>query len=138
MTKGFFDSPLHYEIAKMQVLIVDSSMLIMDRLEEMLSSIKSISAIEKAYTFSQAITMFEKNKCDVVLLDIDLPRKESFKFLKHIKHVNCLTKVMILSAQNDRFVQRQCRLMGADFYFDKYHEFQKIAEVINGIYSESV
>ena len=122
----------------MQVLIVDSSMLIMDRLEEMLSSIKSISAIYKAYTFSQAVTIFDNNKSDVILLDIDLPRKESFKFLKHIKHVNCLTKVMILSAQNDRFVQRQCKLMGADFYFDKYHEFQKIAGAINGIYSKNV
>ena len=122
----------------MQVLIVDSSMHIMDRLEEMLSPIKSITAIDKAYTFSQAVTMFENNKSDVVLLDIDLPRKESFKFLKHVKQVTCQTKVMVLSAQNDRFVQRQCKLMGADFYFDKYHEFQKIAGVINGIYSEGV
>lgn len=122
----------------MQVLIVDSSMLIMDRLEELLSSIKSISSIDKAYTFSQALTMCDDNKPDVVLLDIDLPRKESFKLLKHIKQGTYFTQVIVLSAQNDRFVQRQCKLMGADFYFDKYHEFQKIAGIINGIYSERV
>ena len=70
------------------------------------------------------------------MLDIDLPQNESFKLLKLIKQAAIFTPVIILSAHTDGYVLRQCKLMGADYYFDKYHEFEKIAGIINSIYSK--
>jgi DNA-binding NarL/FixJ family response regulator len=117
----------------MKVLIVDSSIRIIERLEEILSEAENITAIHRAVSYEEATKLFKENKHDAVLLDIFLPRNESFKLLKEIKQTGCKTSVIILSVQTDNYVQERCKSLGADFFLDKYNEFEKIPGVINGI-----
>ena len=117
----------------MKVLIVDSSIRIMERLEEILSEAENITAIHRALSYEEAIKLFKENKHDAVLLDIYLPGNESFKLLKEIKQTGFKTSVIILSIQTDNYVQERCKLLGADFFFDKYNDFEKIPGVINAI-----
>ncbi len=75
--------------------------------------------------------LFKENKPEVVLLDIYLPGNESFKILKEIKKSPYKTSVIILAADTRKYVQERCRLLRADFFFDKYSEFEKIPSVID-------
>jgi two-component system, OmpR family, response regulator len=115
----------------MRFLIIDSSKLILERLEEIVASEKRICFVDKAINYNQAIALFKENFSDVILLDGDLPKNEAFKFLVEVKKENPITKVVILSAQTDKFIKEKWLAFGADYFFDKYHQFENIIELIS-------
>lgn len=117
----------------MRLLIVDSSIQIIERLEEILSESASITAIYKSVSYVTAATIFEKYKPDIVLLDIYLPGKESIFLLKKIKKSGFKTFVIILSTLTDNYTQEQYSSLGVDLFFDKYHDFDKIPAFINSM-----
>src|ERR1700681_1536082 len=110
----------------MLVLIVDSSNQIIDRLEDLLLDAENISHIHRAISYKEAKRLFTENMHDAVMLDIDLPEKESFTLLKEIKKTAKKTCVIILSACIDDYIREHCKSLGPDFFFDKYYDFDKI------------
>lgn len=115
----------------MQVLIIDNSLLIVQRLNEFLSESTNISQLLSATGYHQALELFMLQKPAIVVLDHLLPENRSYQLLKEIKKAAPETVVIMLSVENDEYTQQQCRMLGADFYFDKYNEFEKIAVVVN-------
>ena len=114
----------------MRVLIVDSSVRIIERLEEMIAEAGNITAVHSTVSFEEAKKLFKENKYDAVLLDIDLPGNESLKLLKEIKSTGEETCVIILFTHINSYVQQQCESLGVGFFFDKYYEFEKICGLL--------
>jgi DNA-binding NtrC family response regulator len=79
---------------------------------------------------------FNENKTDVVLLDGGLPGNMSVDLVQEIKTVNANTIVIILANNTDYYVQAKYKLYGADFFIDKYHDFEKIEVLIGYIVSK--
>ena len=117
----------------MQVLIVDNSIQILDRLAQILSEMECIKSIYKAVSYQEATIFLKKNKPDVVLLDSGLRGNGTINLLKEIKKTGSAAPVIILSSCYDDYIVRECKSYGADFIFDKYHEFEKIPGVIDDI-----
>jgi len=117
----------------MRILIVDSSVQIMERLEEMLLESATVTEIDKAVSYPGAEILFKQNKPDILLLDIYLPENDSLNILKEINKSRCPPIVVILSGQTGNYIEEQYRLLGANFFFDKYHDFEKIPGLINSI-----
>ena len=120
----------------MTVLVVDSSVQIIERLQHMLTETESIKIAYGAVSFKDAERFFKENITDVVLLDGGLPGNISFDLVQEIKTVNTNTIVIILANSTDYYVQAKYKLHGADFFIDKYHDFEKIGEVIDYIVSK--
>ena len=118
----------------MQVLIVDSSAGIIERLEEIISETKKITAIHRAVSYEDAKILYKKNKYDVVLLDINLPRNKSLKLLKEIKKTGSKTCVIIMFTHMDNYILEQYKSLGADFFFDKYYDFENIGGLLETLY----
>jgi DNA-binding NarL/FixJ family response regulator len=119
----------------MVILIVDSSVLIIERLQNLLSETENITAVYGAVSYKDGAKFFNDIQPNVVLLDIDLPENQSFMLLKEIRKAGQKTSVIILSNQTDAGLQEQYRSMGANFFFDKYHDFAKIPVAIKYISS---
>ena len=117
----------------MQVLIIDRSNFIMDRLEEIISEAGNVRLIHKAVSYDEAIDLIKENKPDAVVLDSGLPSNESVDLLKKIKKSMPDTRVIVLSIFVDSVTEKRYKSLGADFFFDKYHEFGKIPAIINGL-----
>jgi|CXWL01.1.fsa_nt_gi DNA-binding NarL/FixJ family response regulator len=117
----------------MLVLIVDTSAQVMDRLEEIISEAENIRAVYKTVCYEEAIKLFKKNKPDAVVLDSGLPGNKSVDLLREFKKINAAAVVIVLSVHMDAQVQEQCSLLRADYFFDKYNDFEKIPGVINSI-----
>lgn len=117
----------------MHVLIIDSSVQILERLKELLSEEKSISKIDKVVSYDGAKHFIRKSNSSVVLLDSGLPGNGTIKIIKEIKKSGSKTKIIVLANRIDESIQRKCKSLGVDFFFDKYHEFQKIPGVIKTI-----
>lgn len=120
----------------MQVLIIDSSVEIIGRLEEILIEEKSIRMISTAISYKEAMKILNENKTDIVLLDCSLPGNGSLEILKEIKKPGSNISVILLSLETDNRKKEQCRLLGVDFFFDKYYDFEKIPNAIKTIATE--
>lgn len=117
----------------MQVLIVDSSIQIIERLEEILAEEENIDGIVSAVSYEEATKLINEKKPDVVLLDCSLPANGSLKLLKEINETCSKTSVIILSIQEHNYIYEKCRLPGVDFFLDKYYGFEKIPGAIKNI-----
>ncbi len=117
----------------MQVLIVDNSRLIIERLRLMLSETENIIGAYGAISFNEGASFLSEIKLNVVLIDSGLPGSECIDLLKKVKEVNLNTRVIILLNGEDDHLQLKYKTSGADFFFDKYHEFEKIPAAINSI-----
>lgn len=117
----------------MEILIVDSSLQIIKRLEELLSEAKNIKTIHRVVSYAQASAFFNTGIPDVVLLDTGLPGNKSVDLLKEIKAANTKTAVIVLSIHIDELTMKKHISAGADYFLDKYHEFEKIPVIIKNI-----
>ena len=117
----------------MQVLIVDNSIKIIERLKDILSESGNITAIHDAVSYKDAARLLKEIKPGVVLLDTALPGNGTIELLKEIKESGSTTVVIVLSSSYDDYILRECKSNGADFFFDKYHDFEKIPGLINTI-----
>ena len=122
--------PLGYQNIKMLILIVDSSILIIERLKELISEADCIKAIHRAVSYEEAKRLYKENKYNAVLLDINLPGNESLKLLREIKKTDGKTCVIVMFAYIDNYIKEQCNSFGADFFFDKYYDFEKVYELL--------
>jgi DNA-binding NarL/FixJ family response regulator len=114
----------------MLILIVDSSLPIIERLEEILSETENITTVHRAVSYEEAKNLFQKNRHDAVLLDVDLPENESLKLLKEIKKTGGETCVIILFTLIDNYILEQCKFLGVKFFLDKYYDFEKINRLL--------
>jgi len=118
---------------KKRLLIVDTSTVIIQRLKELISESLNIEDIELSASFSAATKNIKNNLPDIVLLDLTLPVRESIEFLRKIKKENPRMPVIVLSDAVDDRIQERCKLAGADYFFDRYNEFEKIPGAIKEI-----
>jgi two-component system invasion response regulator UvrY len=117
----------------MLVLIVDSSVHIINRLAEVLAEANYIRAIHKAVTYEEAISFCKQSKPDIVLLDNDLPANKSIDLISEIKKINDTTAIIIMSIRTDKNTREQFYSSGADFFLDKYHDFEKLPGIVDTI-----
>ena len=115
------------------LLIVDSSLFIVERLVDMLKEVRFIEKIFTAPDYDTALEILHREKTGIVLLDIQLPGKNGIDLLKHIVHHFPESKVIVLSNLVSDFYQKLCKTAGALHYIDKSKDFDKIPEVILSI-----
>ncbi len=112
-----------------KVLIVDDSEILRDRLIAMLSEIVEPENISQAKDVPDAINSFRKLNPDVVILDIRMPGGSGIDVLKEIKGNRRPPVAIILTNYPYAQYREKCIEAGADFFFDKSTEFDKVTEV---------
>ncbi len=117
----------------MDVLIVDSSFEIIKRLKELLSAIPAISFIHEAASFREASSVLKKIAPAIVLIDTNLPDNKSAELAKKIRSVLNDTTVIAMAIRIDEQLRFQYKSLGVQYLFDKYHEFDKIPEVVENL-----
>ena len=109
----------------MKILIIDNSVQMIERLEEILSEAEISLTIYRALSYDAGAVLFKETIPDIVLLNISLHGNESFRLLKEIKEAKVTTSVIVLSIHTDDHIREQCKLLSADFFLDKYYDFEK-------------
>ena len=114
----------------MKVLIVDDSEILRDRLIAMLVEIIELENINQAKDVPEAISSFRKLHPDVVILDIRIPGGSGIDVLEEMKKSNRPPLVIVFTNYPYPQYRRKCMEAGADFFFDKSNEFDKVMEVL--------
>jgi len=113
----------------MKVFIADDSQVLRERLDEMLSELPGIEILGYAKDVSEALTSIRTLEPDVVILDIRMPGGSGVDVLQDIKKDKHPPLVIILTNYPYPQYRKKCMEMGADFFFDKSAEFEKVTAV---------
>ncbi|MBA7576590.1 Protein-glutamate methylesterase/protein-glutamine glutaminase [subsurface metagenome] len=110
----------------MKALIVDSSAIVRDRLVAMLSEFNGIDFVGFAEDVYAAITLIQKEKPDIIILDIHLNKGSGIDVLKKIKKQGLdIVTIIYANSLNSQY-RKACFKEGAHFVFDKSTELEKI------------
>jgi DNA-binding NarL/FixJ family response regulator len=120
----------------MNVFIVDDSSVVRDRLREMLSEIKEVEIYGEAENVEEALEMLKNTSPDLIILDIRLKEGNGFDLLKVIKQSHPDLKVIMLTNYPYPQYRERALEMGADHFFDKSVDFEKVIKVIKKILQE--
>lgn len=113
-----------------KILIVDSSIMIVERLCGLLNELGNFNIVSKAYTYGEALERLSADKFDLVLLDTQLQGKSGFELLSFIKSNFPNTKTIMLTNQTSAFYKDKGERIGTDHFIDKSSEFEKVVEII--------
>jgi DNA-binding NarL/FixJ family response regulator len=121
----------------MKVFIVDDSALIRERLKTMISEHPQIEISGEAQNAHEAIDSIRKIKPDVVILDIRMSGGNGIEVLKNFKKNKSVPTIIILTNYPFPQYRKKCMEAGADFFFDKSTEFEKVIEVLKNLIEKS-
>lgn len=124
------------ETSEIFLLIVDNSLFIIERLLSILKETTAIEKIFKATDYTEAVTVLQAKKIDIVLLDIQLPGKNGIELLRYTIQHFPETKVVVLSNLISNYYQKLCKEMGAVYFIDKSKDFDMIPKVVLSICNE--
>ena len=120
----------------MTILIIEESLLVGGRIRNLLAEACNIETIYTSVEHKKAAVLFDTVKPQVVLLDMCLPGSLTIELLQQIKDSPVDTAVVALVNCEDYRKQLKCMTIGADYILDKYHEFEKIPQIIDRIVSK--
>lgn len=121
----------------MKVLIVDDSALVRERLTTILSEVRGVQIVGEAKDSDGAKVGINKLKPNVVILDIRMPNGSGIEVLGKIKESQTPPVVIMLTNYPYPQYRKKCMEAGADFFFDKSTEFEKVAEVLKELVRNS-
>lgn len=121
----------------MRVFIVDDSAIVRERLATMFSELTDIELIGQAQHPLEATESIRKLKPDLVILDIRLRGGSGIDVLQEIKQGNAAPIVMILTNYPYPQYRKKCADAGAEHFFDKSAEFDKVPEVLQKLIENS-
>ena len=114
----------------MRVFIADDSEILRVRLIDMLSEIEGVEIIGQAQNSLDAIERIDKLSPHVVILDIRMPRTNGIEVLEAIKKDDESPKVIIFTNYPYPQYREKCMDLGADYFFDKSTEFEKLVDTV--------
>jgi DNA-binding NarL/FixJ family response regulator len=107
------------EKASIRVFIADDHAIVREGLKQILAEERDISVVGEAETGLDAIKLFRKSRCNVLLLDISLPDRNGIEVLKQIKDDKPELAVLMLSMhREDQYAIRSLKA-GASGYLTK-------------------
>lgn len=115
---------------KINVFVVDDSEIVRDRITSMLSEVPAINIVGYADNPLSATELIIKSNPDVVILDIFLTGGSGIHVLKSIRGKKVAAKVIMLTNYAQEEYRKKCFEEGADFFFDKSIEFDRVVDVI--------
>ena len=121
----------------MRVFIADDSVLVRERLNDLLLNVPTVEVVGQAGNKDEALRLIPDCKPDVVILDIRMPGANGIEVLKIIKTLYPSFVVIMLSNYPYPQYREKCMKEGADYFFDKSTEFKKVAEVLGNMIAEN-
>lgn len=114
----------------MQVLIVDDSGLIRERLREFLGEIESCRVSGAVATVDEALEEIPRSHPDLVILDIQLPDGEGLTVLEAAKRMSPAPLVAVLTNHYEAPYRQRYLDAGADFFWEKGKDLTQLLDAV--------
>jgi len=121
------------EKASIRVFIADDHAIVREGLKQILAEQRDIVVAGEAETGLDAVKLFRKSRCNVLLLDISLPDRNGIEVLKQIKSEKPDLAVLMLSMhREDQYAIRSLKA-GAAGYLTKQSAPKELVNAIRQV-----
>jgi DNA-binding NarL/FixJ family response regulator len=117
----------------MRVFVADDSKIVRERLICTITETQGFTCVGEARDGEEAFSKVSQLKPDVVILDIRMPKENGISVLKKIKKNRPSTTVIIFTSYPFEQYRKRCMDLGADFFFDKSLEPEKLIETLKSM-----
>jgi DNA-binding NarL/FixJ family response regulator len=137
LPSGDYELSLHNQICmvndeKLVVLIVDDSVLIMEKMIGILQDIENIRIVFQANGYGEAVRIIEEAEPDIVIMDIFLRGKIGMDLLQFLQKKYPSIKIAVITNHAGPHYRELCKRFGAHHFFDKSNDFDMIPKMIGG------
>ncbi|HKQ39231.1 MAG TPA: response regulator transcription factor [Verrucomicrobiae bacterium] len=113
-----------------KVFVADDSPIVRERLISMLTELPNVEIVGETGGAVEAIDSIRRLKPTAVVLDISMPGGGGMSVLETIKKEDQAPMVIMLTNFSNEPYRRRCLQLGADYFFDKSSEFEKVIQVL--------
>lgn len=118
-----------YEGRVYKVALVDDSDVVRERVAATLSSLGGVAVVGQAGDVPEGLRLVRETKPDLLILDIGLPGESGITLLEIVKKEQLVPFVMMLTNQDHPKLREHCMELGANYYFHKPTEFEKMIDL---------
>ena len=121
---------------KIEIIIADDHMMIREGLKQLLELDGTMKVIAEANDREECLNLLNKKiHPDILLLDINMPKKNGIEVLEYIKQNKIPVKVLILTVHNEVEYLLKAVDIGIDGYLLKDSSYDELKEAIDVIIS---
>jgi len=122
-------SPGSYGLG-VRVIVVDDSPVVRARLVAMLGEAGDVHVVAETWNGRDALRLVRLHAPDAVVLDLNLPGMSGIEVLSLLKAEPAPPVVIILTNHPQHRYRMECLRGGADFFFDKSNDFDRVVEAV--------
>lgn len=120
---------------KKRVILADDHAILRQGIRSLVESESPYAVVAEVSDGEELMVKLAATPCDLVILDISMPKLNGLFALEKIKADYPKIKVLILSMHKDRDHIKQAMFKGADGYLLKDAAFEKLISSLNEIFS---
>jgi DNA-binding NarL/FixJ family response regulator len=109
--------------------VVDDCANVRARLAALVREIAGVDEVDERQDADGAVAHVRAHEPDLVILDVHMPGGSGIAALQRIKSEPGPPVVVILTNDPSDFNRQLCMARGADFFFDKAREFDRVLDV---------
>lgn len=113
-----------------RVLLVEDSLPVRERIRSLIEESGRAEIVGEAGTVAGALARFHQHQPDAVVLDLNLAARDGCEVLMEIKRTRPACVVIVLTNFATPECRESCLKLGADHFFDKSREFERVTEVL--------
>lgn len=117
----------------MKLLIVEDSVPVRECMVEFLTHICNVECLSIAGTLRDGLASMRRDQPDLVILDVHLPDGNSIDAIGRCKQAAPNMRIAMFTSDVSESGRARSLREGADWYFDKFHEFDKVLGVVRGL-----
>jgi len=117
-----------------RIIISDDHSMIREGLKQLLELDNNFKVIGQAGDGIECLQLLEKEKPDILLLDINMPNMNGIEVLDHLKKEHIKIKVLVLTIHNEVEYLLKAVDIGANGYVLKDSDFTMLKKAIVSIY----
>lgn len=110
--------------------MLDDAVLVRTRLAGMFRDVPGVRSVWEAADVQQARALLERHQPEVVVLDLHLQHGSGLALIPHIKRLPSEPVIIVLTNDASEYHRRNCRALGAHYFFDKSSEFEAVLPVL--------
>ncbi len=117
----------------MKLLIVEDSVPVQECMIEFLTDMINVECLRIAGTLSEGLASMRRDQPDLVILDVHLPDGNSIDAIGRCKQAAPNMRIAMFTSDVTEYNRARSLREGADWYFDKFYELDKVLGVVRGL-----
>lgn len=119
------------------ILLADDHRMVREGIRCLLENVSEFNVVGEAADGYECISLVNKTKPNIVLLDIDMPDMNGIDTLRIIKEQKMICKVIMLTRHNEIDYLMKALEIGCDGYILKESSFETLLKAIFKVYSDN-